>query len=180
MRPCPVRLSRRSAARNWNSREPSRKDSPDRTGCHTPCDVDRRGCGCVSVYAHAWLLARRAPGRLGSGRGAARSRESDQLKTVITFSQLPLSVEVVELARLEWDDAYGSNIAAALHLALAELDGEDGRIVLFSDMEATACVTDDGEVVFSYPPAPEAAQKSARAVLWTTISVPVSRQRRPG
>jgi hypothetical protein len=89
---------------------------------------------------------------------------SCELKAVIAFSELPRSVDVVELASMEWDHVYGSNIAAAIHLALAELAGESGRVVIFSDMEATAHVADDGTVVFSFPPAPQTADKTAQAV----------------
>ncbi len=89
---------------------------------------------------------------------------SDELKAVIAFSELPRSVDVAELASMGWDYVYGSNIAAALHLALAEMDGEPGRVVIFSDMEATAHLADDGGVIFSFPPSPDTAEKTIQAV----------------
>jgi uncharacterized protein with von Willebrand factor type A (vWA) domain len=88
----------------------------------------------------------------------------DELKAVIAFSELARSVDVAELASMGWDYVYGSNIASALHLALAELDGEPGRIVIFSDMVATAHVSDDGGVIFSSPPGPDTAEKTIQAV----------------
>ncbi len=89
---------------------------------------------------------------------------SDQLRAVIAFSELARSIEIADLASLEFDYMYGSNIAAALHLALAELDGEPGRVVIISDMEATAHITDDGFPFFSYPPAPETGERTIQAV----------------
>jgi uncharacterized protein with von Willebrand factor type A (vWA) domain len=89
---------------------------------------------------------------------------SDQLRAVIAFSELARSIEIADLASLSWDYMYGSNIAAALHLALAELDGEPGRVVIISDMEATAHITDDGSAFFSYPPAPETAERTIQAL----------------
>jgi hypothetical protein len=89
---------------------------------------------------------------------------SDQLRAVIAFSERARSIEIADLASLEFDYMYGSNIAAALHLALAELDGEPGRVVIFSDMEATAYTDDEGVPFFSYPPAPETAEKTIQAL----------------
>src|SRR5579863_8581241 len=74
-----------------------------------------------------------------------------RLKAVIAFSELARIVDAAELANMEWDFVYRSNVASALHLALVELDCEPGRIVIFSDMEATAHVGEDGEVFFFYP-----------------------------
>lgn len=88
----------------------------------------------------------------------------DQLRAVVAFSELARSVDAAQLASLEWDHEYGSNIAAALHLALAELDDEPGRVVIFSDMEATAHTGEDGAAFFSYPPAPETTEKTVQAV----------------
>jgi uncharacterized protein with von Willebrand factor type A (vWA) domain len=87
-----------------------------------------------------------------------------QLKAVIAFSELARSVDVVEFPSLSWDYLYGSNLAAALHLALAELDGEPGRVVVFSDMEVTAHTTEQGAAFFSYPPAPETAERTIQAL----------------
>jgi len=88
----------------------------------------------------------------------------DHLRAVIAFSEVARTIEIADLASLTWDYMYGSNIAAALHLALAELDGEPGRVVILSDMKATAHITDDGDAFFSYPPAPETARRTVQAL----------------
>jgi hypothetical protein len=93
-----------------------------------------------------------------------KPESSDQLRAVIAFSELARSIEIADLASLEFDHMYGSNIAAALDLALAELNGEPGRVVIISDMEATAHITDDGHSFFSYPPAPETAKRTIQAL----------------
>lgn len=87
-----------------------------------------------------------------------------RLKAVIAFSDLARTVDAAELADMEWDRVHGSNLEAALHLALSELKSEPGRIVILSDMEATAHTGFHGKVSFSYPPARVTAKKTVQAV----------------
>lgn len=87
-----------------------------------------------------------------------------QLKAVIAFSEVARVVNPAQLADIKWEFVYGSNIASALHLALAELDGKVGRVVIFSDMEATAHVGEDGRAYFSYPPDTVTTEKTFQAV----------------
>lgn len=88
----------------------------------------------------------------------------DQLKAIVAFGEQARTIEPAGLATMEWDVAFGSNLAAALHLALAQLGGEPGRIVIFSDMDPNAHTRDDGEVFYSFPAGREIAEATVQSV----------------
>jgi uncharacterized protein with von Willebrand factor type A (vWA) domain len=84
--------------------------------------------------------------------GLGRSGDPDHLRGAVGFGARAALVGPTRLVELEWDYEYGSNLAGALQLALASLNGQPGRIVLCSDCFASAHTDDSGEVVFSCPP----------------------------
>jgi uncharacterized protein with von Willebrand factor type A (vWA) domain len=96
--------------------------------------------------------------------GLGRSGGPDHLCAAVAFGARAALVEPTRLAELEWDYEYGSNLAEALQLALASLNGQRGRIVLCSDCFASAHTDESGEVVFSCPPAKETVERTVEAV----------------
>lgn len=96
-----------------------------------------------------------------------RIRESsgrDELRAVIGFSETARELDPEGMADLEWDFIYGSNLAAALDQAREALSGEPGRVVVFTDLEATAHTNEAGEHVFCYPPVAETLDKTLEAI----------------
>lgn len=98
------------------------------------------------------------------GRSGGRSGDPDHLCAAVAFGPKAALVEPSRLAELEWDREYGSNLAEALELALASLNGQPGRIVLCSDCFASAHTDESGAVVFSCPPAPETLERTVEAI----------------
>lgn len=96
--------------------------------------------------------------------GLGRSADPDHLCAAVAFGARAALVEPTRLAELEWDYEYGSNLADALQLALASLNGQPGRIVLCSDCFASAHTDQSGEVVFSCPPAKETLERTVEAI----------------
>lgn len=88
----------------------------------------------------------------------------DRLRAMIGFSDRARSLDQAEVAENDWDYMYGSNLAEALHLAIGELQGDPGRIVIFSDLIPTAHTSDEGEVVFSNPASRITVDKTLEAI----------------
>jgi uncharacterized protein with von Willebrand factor type A (vWA) domain len=67
-----------------------------------------------------------------------RSGSPDHLSAAVEFGARAAVVDPSRLSELEWDYEYGSNLADAVSLGLSSLRGEPGRIVLCSDLFASA------------------------------------------
>lgn len=76
---------------------------------------------------------------------------------IVGFSEVARELSARTLPQATWDYVYGTNIEHALRLARKMLGRKDGfkQILLVTDGEPTAHILEDGEVFFSYPPAPE-------------------------
>ena len=88
----------------------------------------------------------------------------DHLHALVTVGPKARVTEPADLPDLEFDYQYGSNLEEALTLALAALSGKPGRVILISDLVATAHTGLDGEVVFSSPPSPETLTRTTEAI----------------
>jgi hypothetical protein len=88
----------------------------------------------------------------------------DHLLALITVGPKARVTEPADLPDLEFDYEYGSNLEEALRLALTILSGRPGRVILVSDLVATAHTGLDGEVVFSSPPSPETLARTTEAI----------------
>ncbi|HZB97460.1 MAG TPA: hypothetical protein VE219_02560 [Candidatus Sulfotelmatobacter sp.] len=83
---------------------------------------------------------------------------------VIGFSLLANEIRSSSLAQLGVDEyVYGTNLQHGLVLArrlLSRHQGENKQIIVVTDGEPTAHLTDDGSPQFSYPPVPETFHKT--------------------
>jgi uncharacterized protein with von Willebrand factor type A (vWA) domain len=96
--------------------------------------------------------------------GLDRSGSPDHLCAAVEFGARAGVVSPSRLSELAWDYEYGSNLADALSLSLSSLKGEPGRIVLCSDLFASAHTDAQGRVVFSCPPARETLDRTVDAI----------------
>jgi len=88
----------------------------------------------------------------------------DHLQALIPFGARASVTDPADLPDLEFDYEYGSNLDEALRLAVAGLAGESGRIVVISDLYVSAHTSEDGKVVFSWPPAQETLDRTREAI----------------
>ena len=88
----------------------------------------------------------------------------DHLHALITLGSRARVTDPADLPDLEWDVEYGSNLDEALRLAMARFCGDPGRIILISDLVASAHTGPDGEPVFSTPPTPETLDRTMEAI----------------
>ena len=96
--------------------------------------------------------------------GLGRSGSPDHLRAAVEFGARASVVDPSRLSELEWDYEYGSNLADALKLSLSSLNGQSGRIVLCSDLFASAHTDERDKVVFSCPPARETLERTIEAI----------------
>jgi hypothetical protein len=88
----------------------------------------------------------------------------DHLQALITVGTRAGVTDPADLPDLEYDYEYGSNLDEALRLAVAELNGDPGRVVLISDLVGTAHTSPDGGLVFSSPPSPDTLDRTTEAI----------------
>ncbi len=86
---------------------------------------------------------------------------------MIVFGVSAELVSPEEFYAVDWDYAYGSNLAAAVELGRLALAGQGGRLLLVSDLYSTAH-TQDGEVKFGWPPLPETVERTVDAIMSLT------------
>jgi uncharacterized protein with von Willebrand factor type A (vWA) domain len=89
---------------------------------------------------------------------------------IVVFSEVARVIQPAELPKVSWDFVYGTNMAHGLALSRKLLVGQPGtrQILMVTDGEPTAHPLPDGEVFFSYPPAPETIDATLRQVLGCT------------
>jgi uncharacterized protein with von Willebrand factor type A (vWA) domain len=88
----------------------------------------------------------------------------DHLHALVTFGTGAALVPSSQVEELEWNHDYGSNLEAALRVSAESLDGLPARLLLLSDLFADAHTGDDGQVVFSCPPAEETLDRTVEAI----------------
>jgi len=89
---------------------------------------------------------------------------SDHLHAFVAFGARAALMEPSRVSELTWDYDYGSNLEEVLRLSESALNGQPGRIVLLSDLFASAHTDDEDEVVFQCPPAQETLDRTVGAI----------------
>jgi uncharacterized protein with von Willebrand factor type A (vWA) domain len=85
---------------------------------------------------------------------------------VVTFSEMAREIRPERLPEVSWDYVYGTNMQHGFSLARRMLAGQPGnrQIIMVTDGEPTAHLTDDGRPLFSYPPTAETVDRTLREV----------------
>lgn len=85
---------------------------------------------------------------------------------VVTFSESAREIQPERLPEVSWDYVYGTNMQHGFALARRMLAGQPGnrQIIMVTDGEPTAHLTDDGRPLFSYPPTRETVDRTLREV----------------
>ena len=85
---------------------------------------------------------------------------------VVTFSEVAREIRPERLPEVSWDYVYGTNMQHGFVLARRMLGNQNGtkQIIMVTDGEPTAHLTDDGYPLFSYPPSPEAVERTLMEV----------------
>jgi uncharacterized protein with von Willebrand factor type A (vWA) domain len=89
---------------------------------------------------------------------------------IVGFSEVAREIAADDLPLAMWDYVYGTNLHHALTLGRRMLAHEHGtkQIIVVTDGEPTAHIEDDGEVFFSYPPAPQTLRATMAEVVRCT------------
>ena len=85
---------------------------------------------------------------------------------VVTFSEVAREIRPERLPEVSWDYVYGTNMQHGFALARAILARQSGnrQIIMVTDGEPTAHLTDDGRPLFAYPPTQETVDRTLREV----------------
>jgi len=85
---------------------------------------------------------------------------------VVTFSETAREIRPERLPEASWEYVYGTNMQHGLALARSMLAGQAGnrQVIMVTDGEPTAHLTDDGRPLFSYPPTRETVDRTLREV----------------
>ena len=85
---------------------------------------------------------------------------------VVTFSEVAREIRPERLPEVSWDYVYGTNMQHGFMLARRMLGNQNGtkQIIMVTDGEPTAHLTDDGYPLFSYPPSPETVERTLMEV----------------
>lgn len=89
---------------------------------------------------------------------------------IVVFSETARRISPAELPSATWDYVYGTNMHHALTIARQLLADKPGnrQVLMVTDGEPTAHITDAGLPQFHYPPLPETIDKTLREVLRCT------------
>ena len=81
---------------------------------------------------------------------------------VVTFSEIAREIRPEKLPEVSWDYVYGTNMQHGLLLARRMLAKQSGtkQIIMVTDGEPTAHITEEGFPLFSYPPSSETVEKT--------------------
>ena len=79
---------------------------------------------------------------------------------VVTFSEIAREIRPEKLPEVSWDYVYGTNMQHGLLLARRMLAKQSGtkQIIMVTDGEPTAHITEEGFPFFSYPPSSETVE----------------------
>ncbi|MBC8363635.1 MAG: hypothetical protein H8E59_01370 [Actinobacteria bacterium] len=85
---------------------------------------------------------------------------------VVTFSEVAREIRPERIPEVSWDYVYGTNMQHGLVLARQMLARQTGtrQIIMVTDGEPTAHITDQGYPVFNYPPSQETVDRTLTEV----------------
>ena len=89
---------------------------------------------------------------------------------IVTFSDIATEIKPQELPLIHWEYVHGTNMQHALILARKMLANESGtkQVIMITDGEPTAHITDSGQPYFAYPPAQATINKTLTEVMRCT------------
>jgi uncharacterized protein with von Willebrand factor type A (vWA) domain len=89
---------------------------------------------------------------------------------IVGFSETARVLTAAQLPEVSWDFVYGTNMQHGFLLARQLLARQTGtkQIIMITDGEPTAHITQHGDVFFNYPPVPETIEATLREVIRCT------------
>ncbi len=89
---------------------------------------------------------------------------------IVGFSETARILTAAQLPEVSWDFVYGTNMQHGFLLARHLLNKQTGtkQIIMITDGEPTAHITQCGDVFFNYPPVPETIEATLREVVRCT------------
>ena len=89
---------------------------------------------------------------------------------LVGFSETAREITAAQLPEVSWDYVYGTNMHHGFTLARRMLSRQQGtkQIIMITDGEPTAHITEGGGVFFDYPPAPQTLEATLREVVRCT------------
>jgi len=89
---------------------------------------------------------------------------------IVGFSETARVLTAAQLPEVSWDFVYGTNMQHGFLLARHLLAKQTGtkQIIMITDGEPTAHITQRGDVFFNYPPVPETIEATLREVVRCT------------
>ena len=89
---------------------------------------------------------------------------------IVGFSETARILTAAQLPEVSWDFVYGTNMQHGFLLARHLLNKQTGtkQIIMITDGEPTAHITQRGDVFFNYPPVPETIEATLREVVRCT------------
>jgi uncharacterized protein with von Willebrand factor type A (vWA) domain len=89
---------------------------------------------------------------------------------IVGFSETARILTAAQLPEVSWDFVYGTNMQHGFLLARHLLAKQSGtkQIIMITDGEPTAHITQRGDVFFNYPPVPETIEATLREVVRCT------------
>jgi uncharacterized protein with von Willebrand factor type A (vWA) domain len=89
---------------------------------------------------------------------------------IVGFSETARILTAAQLPEVSWDFVYGTNMQHGFLLARHLLAKQTGtkQIIMITDGEPTAHITQRGDVFFNYPPVPETIEATLREVVRCT------------
>jgi uncharacterized protein with von Willebrand factor type A (vWA) domain len=85
---------------------------------------------------------------------------------IVGFSEVARELKAEQLPEVSWDFVYGTNMQHAFQISRRLLARETGtkQIIMITDGEPTAHITERGDVFFNYPPVKETVDATLREV----------------
>jgi uncharacterized protein with von Willebrand factor type A (vWA) domain len=89
---------------------------------------------------------------------------------IVGFSETARALKPHQLPEVSWDFVYGTNMQHGFMLAREMLSRQSGtkQIIMITDGEPTAHISQSGEVFFNYPPVRETVEATLREVMRAT------------
>lgn len=89
---------------------------------------------------------------------------------IVTFSDIATQIKAQDLPSVQWEYVHGTNMQHALMLARQMLAKESGfkQVIMVTDGEPTAHLTDSGHPYFAYPPTRTTVNKTLMEVMRCT------------
>jgi uncharacterized protein with von Willebrand factor type A (vWA) domain len=85
---------------------------------------------------------------------------------IVGFSEVARELKAEQLPEVSWDFVYGTNMQHAFQISRRLLARQSGtkQIIMITDGEPTAHITESGDVFFNYPPVRETVDATLREV----------------